>query len=491
MSISHTEHPSPGASEARARLLNRSTIVVLCLLALCSITVSVMEAKLTNLADAEIRFDAQDYLSITRNLAVGRGYLITSSPTFTSEHETAYRTPGYPAFLLLHYWVLGPERFVAGTLVSQNILLALQPAVICLIVFQVCRRREIALTAAVVSFFFVPFRLLANVIQPEFLALFCLLVGVSLLMKAIRDDYLPALFGFSLFFATAIIVRQSLVLLLLVFVLPLPWMLRWRRLLIAGILPALVVGGWVVRNALVLDAFPVFATNGGVNFLLSQHPHVDLSLKDVEFLGRPMESLVRQGLSEAEAERRLYTDGMALAGENGVAWQLRRLAEKLQVTFSDHMPQFASEIFYLILPFALLMTRRRVLALSVLAVAQLMYAWFLQGFILDPRVLYYSFAVDQLVVNAIGGIALVFLCLRWGRSVRLLGVLYGLMLLPSLIFLPLDRVTYVSASILVMTYAMAPLMLGELRGRLSTRSDSDASVGPTHIDLGRDGRLKD
>jgi hypothetical protein len=418
-------------------------------------------------------FDAPDYVSIARNLEAGNGYLITDGATFASDTPTAYRTPGYPLLLLVMLELFGDPGFIVATYVLQNILLASLPLLFFTIAFHVVEHPEYSLFAAVAAFFYVPFRFLASVTQPEFVALWCLLVAFALLLGHLRSPSTRKVLAFSILFGVAILVRQSLVPGLLVFAYPLPRLLDRRRLLMAMSVPLLLISAWVVRNAVVLDGFPVFATNGGLNFYHGQHPQVDANLAHRGPYLMRMRELMAEGLTEVEADRQLFKEGREFAWERGFGGHVGRALEKLWVTFGDRMPQYSNELFYLLLPMAVIAARRRVWV-TILVAAQLAYGWFVYGFHTDLRALYYLFALDVLVVHLVGLVVLFALVVAGNSAARILAVFYFPLVLQAVVFVPLDRNNFVCDFVLVVAYGLTPWLCKSLAERISrVRSSSN------------------
>jgi len=461
----------------RRALVRRGHGYALALLVGLSLLISYSELKSVSDDSIFLSSDSWDYLSIAQNLHHGNGYKITKGTTLVSQEPTSYRTPGYPAFILAFMKVFGEEKAVTATILYQHFLLALFPLLFYAVSLSIDRDRNAALLAAVMAFLFYPFRALASVIHPELLATFLLMTAAWLLFSYLGKNGTLRILAFSLLLAAAVMVKQNLVALGLVFVFPLPRLAgRWHCLASLGLF-VLVISGWVARNYFVQGRFPVFTTNGGLNFFLANNPDVRVDSSNKGQYDGAMNDLMASGSSETAADGKLYRMGFSLARQNGPWWQLKRIAAKAVISSRDYLPPVRNEIFFLLLPFALAAERRRLLLGSLLlfqavyGVAAHMPAFSLAG-------LHFANSLDVTAVHVIGALALLLLVGRHDFKAGCLLLLYVLTQILGLVYIPIDREAVIADSMLILAYALSPEALREVyRPGTNHRDDLSAPSG--------------
>ena len=84
----------------------------------------------------------------------------------------------------------------------------------------------------------------------------------------------------------------------------------------------------------------------------------------------------------------------------------------------------------------------------------------------DLRGLFYANLIDIVALKVVAGLALYFFVREGRRGFQFLLLLYVLIILPGLVFIPVDRVTYMADSLLIPAFAASPLMLRDLGKRL-------------------------
>ncbi len=450
--------PSAPAGPHRPESRCRAAVVgvVLFGLAVASLALSAVEITRVDPSLLGQLYDGREYVSLARNLLTGNGYLITDGTTFTSDLPTAYRTPGYPWLLALLGWTFGPGRMVAAVIWLQALALALAPALF----FRLGRGLGLggaaALGAAAASFLFLPLRYLSMLVQPELLATLVLVVAVERLLVHLGTRSVGSVVAFAACLAGAILLKQNLVVALVLFAIPLPFLLRRRAWLLAAAVVAGIVAPWIVRNAVVVGA-PVLTTNGGVNFYLGWNPRVPVDLDGLAGHGQVIRQLLEGGKSELDADRELYRRGWEELQSQPLPELIHRAIAKAGILQRDYFPSTHNELFYLLLPVALA-TRRR-LAVAVLLAAQLVVGFLVHPVEIGLRGLYYASLVDALALKTLGILALYYFA-REGRSgYRVTLVLYVSLLLPGLVFIPVDRVTYMADALLLPAWAASPEML--------------------------------
>lgn len=446
---------------------------VLALLIGVSLIVSFTELRGIDDPGVFLRSDSMDYLSLAKNLFTGNGYRITEGTTFISDKPTSYRTPGYPAFLLVFLYLFGTGKGVTAAILYQHLLLALFPVVVYFLCRALSKNGRLALLGAALSLLFSPLRDLATTIHPEFLATLLIGFGLLCLLQYIERRNIYLLVGFSLLLVAAILVKQNLAALALLFAFPLPLVATKRDYAVSLSLVLLLIAPWVVRSSLLHEKPLLFTTNGGLNFYLANEPRVEMDSNNKGQFDGAMRQLMAKGLTEIQADGELYRIGFSLARQNGIVWQLRRLAQKAGVTFRDYYPPVRNEIFFLLLPFALIAGSRRwflvVLvsfqALNWLCASSL--SWSLSN-------LLFANSLDVTALHFIGWLGL--LLMHHDLKAKCVASVAALILLPGLVYIPIDRATIMADALLVPVYALAPQALRWLYPASPAEPEADRAL---------------
>ncbi len=184
---------------------------------------------------------------------------------------TAYRPPGYPAFLAAVYLVSSSSVFWV------RVVQAMADVVTCLLIFRVARRLaqpRSALTAAALYAVYLPAVLYSQVLLSETLFTMLLILLVDRLTGE-GGDPRRVLFPGLLIGASAYVKPVMAVFPLALLVYDLRRGVRAKTAVRHGVLLLLVVclvmSPWIVRNYLVFRA-PLFSTNAGVNLWIGNNP---------------------------------------------------------------------------------------------------------------------------------------------------------------------------------------------------------------------------
>ena len=256
-------------------------------------------------------------------------------------------------------------------------------------------------------------------------------------------------------------VKQNLLLVILIFLFPLPLLHKRKAWIIALLFPLLFFSAWLIRNSIVLHKFPVFSTITGFSFYLGNHPDVHMDMSNVTEYKNVLNDLFKQGMSEVEADRHLWKMGIAFIKDKGLNWHLNRMKEKLKVLFRNYYPLAKNGIFFRLLPFVFLMKKRR-RALLLLIILQIIFALFIYRLQFSLYALSIAAVLDIAFLNFFGISAL--FVLAWNKNMKalLVVVIYVLILLPLILTIPSDRDKIVCDAFLIIGYALTPLVLKEL-----------------------------
>ncbi|HEV2861479.1 MAG TPA: glycosyltransferase family 39 protein [Pyrinomonadaceae bacterium] len=220
---------------------------------------------------AEPGGDAADYHRLAQGLAQGAGYVNGGGD------PTAWRPPGYPAFLACVYALFGAS--VGAAAVAQAVLGAFTVLLLMLLARQVAGRRE-GVAAGLLAAVYPGFFWLPRLLLSENLALFLTLAALCAAVALARRWSALGAVGLGLLLGLGAYVRFTHLMLAVVLLLWLAahfWMdgRRWRRALataaLAGAAMGLLILPWAVRNYRLFGK-PVLATQDGLTFYSSYWP---------------------------------------------------------------------------------------------------------------------------------------------------------------------------------------------------------------------------
>jgi 4-amino-4-deoxy-L-arabinose transferase-like glycosyltransferase len=270
--------------------------------------------------------DEQEYLSLARSLAAGRGFVYDAT-LLAGPVQPFGRAPGYPAFLTLVGGGRSPVTSVPTTVkIAQSVAGAVGVFLIGLVACRLAGKRA-ARTAAVVAAVYPPLVWIAGFAWSEALFWPLGLAVAWLFDPAARPDQprggqAAVLCG--LVAGLASLVRAAT----LVFVgLAAVWLV-WRRLpsraaaLAAGV--ALVLAPWAVRNYEHYGRVVLIATEGGVTFWTGNHPpaHGEGDLAANPDLARAKAALRSRypDLTEEQMEPVYYRDALSWMASHPLDW---------------------------------------------------------------------------------------------------------------------------------------------------------------------------
>lgn len=450
-------------------------VSVLVFMAIASFALSLVEITGVDPEVLGSLYDGREYISLASNLLTGRGYLITEGTTFISDDPTAYRTPGYPWLLVMVAKAAGLDHLVSATILFQAMILAAVPALFFLLSRRLGLGVGAALGAAGFAFLFLPLRYLSMLIQPELIAVVLLLLAVERLLAYLESGSMASAACSAACLALAILFKQNLMVVLILFAYPLSRWLKRSAWVVMATIVVVVISPWMVRNAVVVGA-PVVSTNGGINFFLGNNPQVPVNLDRLTDHGQVVRTLMEEGRSELEADRELYRRGWRSFTSQSVWERLQRLVAKVGVMARDYFPIVHNEVFFMLLP--IMLAWGRTAPLTLLLVAQLVVGFVIHPVEMTPRGLYYANLMDIMALKVYGVLTLYYFSRKGRRGYLLLLLIYILVLLPGVVFIPVDRITYMADALLIPAFAASPVMLRSIGRRLAAwrRLRGEASI---------------
>ena len=261
----------PGA-EAAARPLRsvRSPVVLAGVLVLAALAIRLgFVAALPGQLDLR---DAADYDRHAVSIAGGEGYPSAAAPG----RPTAYRPPGYPYFLAGVYRLAGvsdaaPDDRVAAARITQALLGATIVALCALLARRLLPDRESApVIAAALAAVWLPLVLVGSVIASEPLFTVLVLAATVAALEHRRGEHALRWAALAGVLAGLAALTRSNGIVLVAPLMVAVWTVRPRlsaRALaapaIVAVAAALVVAPWLIRNAVVFDAFVPIATQTG------------------------------------------------------------------------------------------------------------------------------------------------------------------------------------------------------------------------------------
>ena len=258
--------------------------------------------------------DEREYSALGINLAETGQLLLPGG-------EVAKRMPLYPALIAAIYRWQGPELWAGGLLLLQTFLAWGSTVLLALTAERLADGRAGWMTGTIAAVYAPHLEMQMCILSETlviFLSVLALFIYVSSGLTAKSGTRYRTLFGVSVLLGLAALTRPDASLLVVPFAVDAacragPAAQRGIRtaLLVVPVLACLA--GWAERNHRLLGSFAV-STTGGLNFHLGHNP---------EYAGNPglgqgtdygaFDRLRGQGVSELEADRRLFREGLSFA----------------------------------------------------------------------------------------------------------------------------------------------------------------------------------
>jgi 4-amino-4-deoxy-L-arabinose transferase-like glycosyltransferase len=239
--------------------------------------------------------------------------------------EAAKRMPLYPAFLAaIHYWQ-GPTLWENSVLAIQALLAWCSTIIIALIAERLADGRA-GWIAGGVAAVYSPRLLLQTSFLTETILVFLVLLALWLYISvgiAARSTIARStgLLGVSLALGLGVLTRANALLFIVPFAVDAACRAGSRRRCMTRVglilVPALICACcWAARNSRELGSFTL-STSGGLNFYLGHNAQYAINPglgHDTDY--QAFERLRREGLTEVEADRSLYREGLAFLTAN-------------------------------------------------------------------------------------------------------------------------------------------------------------------------------
>jgi 4-amino-4-deoxy-L-arabinose transferase-like glycosyltransferase len=214
--------------------------------------------------DRSIELDETTYDQIARNLVAGHGF--SKGDTDADRAPTAERAPSYVLVVAACYRLVGHRPR------AVFLLQILFDAISVLLVYWLARRwfpsPRVALVAAAMFGAYPPFSIMATQLLTESFATLALLAAVACFASALERPRWPALVGSGIALAAAALAKSQLApvvgVLAVASIRSLGLGGTLRRALAVGLVMALVMSPWIVRNARVFHAFIPGVSTGGL-----------------------------------------------------------------------------------------------------------------------------------------------------------------------------------------------------------------------------------
>ncbi|HLB00843.1 MAG TPA: glycosyltransferase family 39 protein, partial [Bacteroidota bacterium] len=276
-----------GNLSAGASVPTRRVVLILCLAFLIRVTSVLLNPH-------EPVSDEMEYHRLAVSLVADHSYSIDGVPT-------AYRAPGYPAFLAVVYAVVGPAPLAA------KFVQALLDAITAGFLFLLGRKSSdiSGMIAATLWCIFPPAILYVNYLLSESLAIFLITLALLLLIDAPLERISLRWLLLGLTIGCLILTKPIF--------LPLPFLLlafgrklnlsRVHGIALIGAI-VLVLAPWIARNSVVMGQTGL-STNGGINLFIGNNPDATGS-----FQGRFPPELASDAIDEVTRNQLAFSLGI-------------------------------------------------------------------------------------------------------------------------------------------------------------------------------------
>ncbi len=242
--------------------------------------------------------DEQDYLNLAQNIAQGKGFVDTQGVT------TAFRAPGYPAFMALG--VLAGIKSVVGFKVL-NVLLGTLMIWLVFVLGKTLVDVKTGLIAAVLSAIYPYYLYMPSVVLATTLFTTMLLTATLLAHISVKDERLIVWLICGVSFGILTLIRPSgavilaaVIIWMALFIRPLPK--KKSRIAVITFAAMLVVIPWMARNSAQIGTFSI-STNGYRNLWLGNNEHANMNTgSDIE-MPAEMQSAIDAITTEPGKER--------------------------------------------------------------------------------------------------------------------------------------------------------------------------------------------
>jgi hypothetical protein len=209
-----------------------------------------------------ISSDEKDYLQLAHSIRMEQSYSSDGSPT-------AYRPPGYPAFIAVLMSIIPSATFVL-------IVQALLETLLCLLLYRTgtaAGGAAVGFTAMCIWAFFPSSILMPGLMMSETVLTVILFGALSAMLMMPKRMVLTGLLV-----GAGVLIKPQMAVPAAALTVWLAFRGEWKRsMLFAGTVLVLITP-WLVRNAAVFGE-PLLTTNGGVNFWIGNNPEANGSYR--------------------------------------------------------------------------------------------------------------------------------------------------------------------------------------------------------------------
>lgn len=410
--------------------------------------------------------DAREYLELAQSWSkTGELTLPTG--------DRAKRMPLYPVFAgMVHHWQ-GDAVWKNALLAIQSLLAWASVIIIAAISARLAGRRA-GLLGGLLAALYAPYRYLQMSFLCETLAIFLLMAALLVYVRSFdsRGGRWWMTAAVSLLLGACVLTRADAIVFAIPFTVDALFrggrgMERMQRVIVLLVPLLFFVGMWTIRNQRVMGA-AVLSSNGGLNFYLGHNEDFNLNPgMDQADYGIYERLRVEEGLSEMEADQRLYTMGRAYIAKNP-SQAVRDSFTKVRVWFSSNVNPGAPTAILLVLAMFWWHARQVASARPGLPAAR----WFLRvsgiatvivgvlwAMIYEKTGM--PWATPQFVVP-LGLISL--LLFTGGMPFRwLLMGMVAVQLAVAIAYIPLERLRWTVDGVLIISLAAAVARLGRVR----------------------------
>lgn len=273
--------------------------------------------------------DQISYNALAQNLLRSNGYSFDNNwyPFTPANTPTSHWSFIYPAYLAMIYYLFGSHPLVARLV--QGIV---GGVMISLLLYLIGRRifdKYVGLIAAAIAAVYVYYIYYNVALMTETFFIVAMLLSIYICLEIYEKPTLRRWFALGIVVGFAVLLRQTVLFILPIFLLWLLWKLRGqvrvRHLIIPLLLVILFIIPWTVRNYMVFNQFLLLNSNSGYALYASNNPNLG-NKWDSDKVVIPIPDELA-GLNEAEIDRALLKLSIQYVIEDPVRYSLLTLSK--------------------------------------------------------------------------------------------------------------------------------------------------------------------